>query len=120
MGIGRHEYPILAQAYLMGGHVRVGLEDNIYIEKGVLATDNKMLVEKAVRILKGVRRPSGDRGRGARDAEAQEAGSRTGVSHRHCGVAARIYLASQRKASTAQRRQVRTSFVELEPSISVR
>lgn len=52
MGIGRFEYPILAQSYLMGGHVRVGLEDNIYIEKGVLATDNKMLVEKAVRILK--------------------------------------------------------------------
>ena len=52
MGIGRWSYPILAQAYLMGGHVRVGLEDNIYIEKGVLATSNKMLVEKAVRILK--------------------------------------------------------------------
>lgn len=52
MGIGRFEYPVLAQAYLMGGHVRVGLEDNIYVEKGVLATDNRMLVEKAVRILK--------------------------------------------------------------------
>ena len=31
------EYPMLAQAWLLGGHVRVGMEDNVYIEKGVLA-----------------------------------------------------------------------------------
>ena len=51
-GIGRFEYPILAQAFLLGGHVRVGLEDNVYIEKGVLAPDNAALVAKAARIVK--------------------------------------------------------------------
>jgi uncharacterized protein (DUF849 family) len=50
-GIGRWEYPILVQAWLLGGHVRVGLEDNIYLKKGVLAPDNAALVSKAVNIL---------------------------------------------------------------------
>lgn len=45
-GIGRHQMPMAAQAVLMGGHARVGLEDNLYLEKGVLAT-NAQLVEKA-------------------------------------------------------------------------
>lgn len=51
-GIGRWEFPMLAQTWLLGGHVRVGLEDNIYLEKGVLAEGNAALVKKAVRILK--------------------------------------------------------------------
>lgn len=51
-GIGRYEFPMLAQAVLLGGHVRVGLEDNVYLEKGVLAPDNAALVAKAVRIVK--------------------------------------------------------------------
>jgi len=51
-GIGRWEFPMLAQAWLAGGHVRVGLEDNIFLEKGVLATSNTVLVEKAVRIIR--------------------------------------------------------------------
>jgi uncharacterized protein (DUF849 family) len=46
-GVGRFEYPMLAQAWLAGGHVRVGLEDNIYISKGVLAPSNAALVERA-------------------------------------------------------------------------
>lgn len=50
-GIGRSEFPMVAQAYLLGGHVRVGLEDNLYIEKGVLAPDNVSLVKKARTIL---------------------------------------------------------------------
>ena len=37
---------------MMGGHARVGLEDNIFIEKGVLAKSNAELVEKVVRIAK--------------------------------------------------------------------
>jgi 3-keto-5-aminohexanoate cleavage enzyme len=37
---------------MMGGHVRVGLEDNIYVSKGVLAKSNAELVEKAVRIAR--------------------------------------------------------------------
>jgi len=51
MGIGRMEFPIVAQACLLGGHVRVGLEDNLYIEKGVLAPSNAALVERAVQIV---------------------------------------------------------------------
>ena len=50
-GIGRFEFPIVAQAWLAGGHVRVGMEDNIYLEKGVLAKSNAELVSKAKRII---------------------------------------------------------------------
>ncbi len=50
-GIGRFEYPMLAQAWLLGGHVRVGLEDNVFIRKGVLAPDNAALVTKAGMIV---------------------------------------------------------------------
>lgn len=50
-GIGRMEFPMLAQSWLLGGHVRVGLEDNVYIRKGVLARDNAELVEKAVTLV---------------------------------------------------------------------
>jgi uncharacterized protein (DUF849 family) len=50
-GIGRAEYPMLAQTWLLGGHVRVGLEDNIYLSKGVLAKSNAELVAKARRIV---------------------------------------------------------------------
>jgi uncharacterized protein (DUF849 family) len=50
-GIARHEFPMVAQAALLGGHVRVGIEDNLYLEKGVLAKDNAALVDKARRIL---------------------------------------------------------------------
>ncbi|MFT3760995.1 3-keto-5-aminohexanoate cleavage protein [Thauera sp.] len=51
-GIGPKEYPMLAQSALLGGHVRVGLEDNLYIEKGVQATSNAQLVEKGINVLK--------------------------------------------------------------------
>ena len=50
-GVGRWEYPMLTQAWCLGGHVRVGLEDNIYIEKGVLAPSNAALCEKAKRMI---------------------------------------------------------------------
>lgn len=50
-GIGRAEFPIVAQAWLAGGHIRVGLEDNIYLSKGVLAPNNAALVQKARRII---------------------------------------------------------------------
>ena len=50
-GIGRAEYPMLAQTWLLGGHVRVGLEDNIYLSKGVLAKSNAELVTKARRVI---------------------------------------------------------------------
>lgn len=49
-GIGRMQMPMVAQAVILGGHVRVGLEDNLYLERGVLAT-NAQLVEKARKII---------------------------------------------------------------------
>jgi uncharacterized protein (DUF849 family) len=49
-GIGRMEFPMVAQAVLLGGHVRVGLEDNLWLEKGVHAS-NATLVEKAGKII---------------------------------------------------------------------
>lgn len=51
-GIGRYEFPLAELAIQYGGHVRVGLEDNIYIEKGVLTKGNKELVEKVVELAK--------------------------------------------------------------------
>ncbi len=46
-GVGRMSFPMVAQSFLLGGHVRVGLEDNSYIAKGVLAKGNGELVERA-------------------------------------------------------------------------
>lgn len=51
--IGRDQMPYVAAAVLAGGNVRVGLEDNIYLAKGVLAT-NAQLVERAVGIIEGM------------------------------------------------------------------
>jgi uncharacterized protein (DUF849 family) len=50
-GISLHQFPMAAQAVLLGGHPRVGLEDNIYLEKGKLAPSNAALVEKAAKIV---------------------------------------------------------------------
>jgi len=52
-GIGRMQFPMVAQAMLLGGHVRVGLEDNLYLDKGVFAS-NGQLVERAVRIIESL------------------------------------------------------------------
>ena len=51
-GIGGSQFPMAAQAVLLGGHVRVGLEDNLYLERGVLAPSNASLVEKAAAIVR--------------------------------------------------------------------
>lgn len=50
-GVGRSAFPMLAQSYLAGGHVRIGLEDAVYLEKGVLARSNAAMVEKARAIV---------------------------------------------------------------------
>jgi uncharacterized protein (DUF849 family) len=50
-GIGRMVFPMVAQAFLLGGHVRVGLEDGVNIRRGVLAPDNAAMVAKAVHIV---------------------------------------------------------------------
>jgi len=52
-GITRMEMPMVAQAVLLGGNVRVGLEDNLYLSKGVLAS-NGQLVEQAVGIIESL------------------------------------------------------------------
>ena len=49
-GISRMQMPMVAQAMILGGNVRVGLEDNLYLEKGVLASNGE-LVERAVEII---------------------------------------------------------------------
>ena len=51
--IGRMEFPMVSQAVMLGGNVRVGLEDNLYLEKGVLAS-NGQLVERAVNIVESM------------------------------------------------------------------
>jgi 3-keto-5-aminohexanoate cleavage enzyme len=52
IGIGPGQLPMAMVAMTMGGHVRVGLEDNIYYSKGVLAKTNAELVERIIRIAK--------------------------------------------------------------------
>ena len=51
-GASAASFTMLAQSLLLGGHVRIGLEDTLYLEKGVQAPDNAALVEKAVAIMR--------------------------------------------------------------------
>ncbi len=51
-GIGRYAFQLAAPAIVMGGNVRVGFEDNLYLERGVLAKSNGELVDKVVRMAK--------------------------------------------------------------------
>lgn len=51
IGVGRSAFPSVALSYLAGGHVRVGLEDAVYLDRGVLAESNAAMVEKARRIV---------------------------------------------------------------------
>lgn len=53
-GIGAMAYPIMSQCLLLGGQIRVGMEDNLYLSKGVLAESNAQLVEKAVEIARAL------------------------------------------------------------------
>ena len=69
-GIGRMAFPMLAQSYLLGGHVRIGMEDTVYVDKGVLAPNNAALVDKGVRIVESL---------GGRIATAAEARQMLGV-----------------------------------------
>jgi 3-keto-5-aminohexanoate cleavage enzyme len=52
IGIGRHQIPMGTMGVLLGGNLRVGFEDNVYLSKGVLAKSNGELVEKAARIIR--------------------------------------------------------------------
>jgi len=53
-GISTHQFPMVAQAVILGGHVRVGLEDNLYLERGVFAPTNAALVERAATIIRSL------------------------------------------------------------------
>ncbi len=55
--IGRHQFPMLELAMEWGGHARVGFEDNIYLEKGVLAKSNAELVAKVIQLAEKHHRP---------------------------------------------------------------
>ena len=69
-GIGRAQMPMVAQAVLLGGHVRVGLEDNLWLDKGVFAS-NGALVERAARLVTLM---------GARPLTAAEARAKLGLA----------------------------------------
>ncbi len=56
-GIGRYQLPLTSCAIAMGGHVRVGIEDNIYFRKGEMAKSNAQFVERVTRIAKELERP---------------------------------------------------------------
>ncbi|RVT85211.1 3-keto-5-aminohexanoate cleavage protein [Rhodobacteraceae bacterium CCMM004] len=51
-GVGRAAFPMLAQSVLLGGHVRIGMEDTVHIAKGELCRDNAQLVAKAVALVR--------------------------------------------------------------------
>lgn len=53
-GIGRMAFPMLAQTHLLGGHVRIGMEDTAYISKGEHCRSNAQLVEKGVSIIESL------------------------------------------------------------------
>ncbi len=56
IGIGLNQWPLVAAAITMGGNVRVGLEDNFYVEEGRMARSNGELVEKAARLCRDLGR----------------------------------------------------------------
>ena len=56
IGVGAAEINLSTMAIHMGGHVRVGLEDNVYIRKGILAKSNRELVEKVVNLAEMLNR----------------------------------------------------------------
>ncbi|MFB6211939.1 MAG: 3-keto-5-aminohexanoate cleavage protein [Halobacteriales archaeon] len=57
LAIGRHQLPLTTMAMTLGGHVRVGMEDNVYYRKGELAESNAQLVRRTARIAEELERP---------------------------------------------------------------
>jgi 3-keto-5-aminohexanoate cleavage enzyme len=56
LGVGRHQLPMITLGILLGGHVRVGFEDNLYRRKGQLAKNNAEMVEMAVELIQVLQR----------------------------------------------------------------
>ena len=57
LGVGRHQLPVNLFSLAFGGHVRTGLEDNVYYRRGELATSNGQLVARVVRLAGEIGRP---------------------------------------------------------------
>ena len=57
IGIGPGQMPMAMMALIMGGHIRIGMEDSIYVRRGELATSNARLVERVVRLAREYERP---------------------------------------------------------------
>ncbi|ELY49506.1 BKACE family enzyme [Natronorubrum bangense] len=57
LAVGRHQLPLTTMAITLGGHVRVGMEDNIYYRKNELAESNAQLVRRTARIAEELERP---------------------------------------------------------------
>lgn len=57
IGIGVHQVPLTTLAIILGMHVRVGMEDNVYYARGAKAESNAQLVERVVRVAKELNRP---------------------------------------------------------------
>ncbi len=74
---GKNHFRITTAGVLMGGHLRVGMEDNIYLERGKLAESNAQLVEKSVRLLNEI---------GIEPASPEEARQILGVKYQDYGV----------------------------------
>ncbi len=77
IGIGRTVFSYVAQSYLAGGHVRVGLEDGVYLARGVLAESNAAMVTKARRMIEDL---------GGQIADPREARSIIGLPTRLAGA----------------------------------
>jgi uncharacterized protein (DUF849 family) len=73
IGIGRHAFTTATQSYLAGGHVRVGIEDSVYLSRGVLAPSNAAMVAKIRGIVEAL---------GAEIASAAQARDVLGLSQR--------------------------------------
>jgi uncharacterized protein (DUF849 family) len=84
IGVGLKQWPLVAAAITMGGNVRVGLEDNFYVEEGRMAKSNGDLVEKAFRLAHDLGREVATaaeaRAQLGLDATPRPAPSRTGTS----------------------------------------
>jgi len=50
-GVGRTQFPMVAMGAVLGGHIRIGFEDNLYLQKGVLAKSNAELTDRAAAII---------------------------------------------------------------------
>ena len=56
LGVGRGQLPMITMGLLLGGHIRVGFEDNLFLSKGVLAASNAAFVEQAVKLAQQLQR----------------------------------------------------------------